>query len=94
MLRCYVVEIFNTVNIPVLALFGEKDMNVDWHKTKSLYERTLGPNTDLVIKSFAGCNHNMLECKTGGFYEFQDSDLVRKRCAGFLNALEDWLGER
>lgn len=84
----------STVNIPVLALFGARDMNVDWRKTKLVYERTLGQHTDLVIKSFPNCNHNMLQCETGGFYEFQDYDLPRKRCEGFLDAIESWLHDR
>lgn len=83
--------ILSNVKVPVLALFGENDMNVDWKKTKSLYERTIGKNTDLTIKSFPNCNHNIHECKTGGFYEFQDDNLPYKRCDGFLDAIEDWL---
>ena len=69
-------------------------MNVDWKKTKSLYERTIAQHTDFTIKSFPNCNHNILECKTGGFYEFQDNDLPYKRCEGFLDAIEDWINER
>ncbi|WP_420320487.1 alpha/beta hydrolase family protein [Flagellimonas sp.] len=86
--------ILSNIDCPVLALFGENDMNVDWRKTKSLYERTLADNTDLTIKSFPYCNHNILECETGGFYEFQDNNLPYKRCEGFLDAIEDWLSER
>lgn len=88
------VENFDTilsgVNCPVLALFGENDMNVDWMLTKSLYEKALN-NTDLTIKSFQGCNHNMFNSKTGGFYEFQDNNLPRKRCDGFLDSITNWL---
>ena len=87
-------SILSGVKSPVLALFGEMDMNVDWKKTKSLYERTLGPNTDLTIRSFPHCNHNILECQTGGFYEFQDNNLTRKRCDGFLDTIKEWLKER
>lgn len=83
--------ILSTVNCPVLALFGEKDMNVDWTKTKLLYENTLGQNTDLTIKSFPDCNHNLFQCETGGFYEIQDTNLPWKRCDGFLDAIGDWL---
>lgn len=79
------------VDCPVLALFGEEDKNVDWQKTKALYEQTLGPNTDLTIRSFAGCNHNMFEAETGGFFEFQDSDLPYVRCRGMLEAMSAWL---
>ncbi len=87
-------EILSNIKSPVLALFGETDMNVDWKKTRLLYKKTLGQNTDLTIHSFPNCNHNIFECKTGGFYEFQDNKLPYKRCDGFLNTIEDWLNKR
>ncbi len=79
------------VTCPVLALFGEKDMNVDWTLTRSLYQRTLGVNTDLHIQSFPDGNHNLFQCKTGGFYEFQDDGLPWIRSEGFLEAMANWL---
>lgn len=87
-------KILSNIDCPVLALFGEKDMNVDWNRTKALYESTLGPNTDLVIKSFPECNHNMFKCKTGGFYEFQDNNLLWNRCDSFLDTMADWLAKK
>ncbi|MEO1031413.1 MAG: alpha/beta hydrolase [Bacteroidota bacterium] len=81
------------INCPVLAIFGEKDMHVDWKKTKALYEKTLGKTTDLTIKSFPDTNHNLYKCKTGGFYEFQDHDLPWERPEGFLQTLSDWLAQ-
>ena len=86
-------RILSNVNIPVLALFGEKDMNVDWKKTKALYEQIIAPKTDLTVKSFPSCNHNIIKCETGGFYEFQDNDIPYERCDGFLDAIEEWLKE-
>lgn len=86
-------EQLSQIHIPVLALFGEKDRNVDWKKSKALYERTLGQHTDLTIQSFPNCNHNMYQCKTGGFYEMQDDKLPWDRCVGFLETMADWLEE-
>lgn len=86
--------ILSKINSPVLALFGESDRNVDWKKTKLLYEKSMAQNTDLTIKSFPNCNHNIHKCQTGGFYEFQDNNLPYKRCDGFLEVIEDWLNER
>lgn len=86
--------ILSNINCPVLALFGEKDLNVDWTKTKDIYERTLAPNTDLTIKSFPNCNHNLFECNTGGFYEFQDDGLPWDRCEGVLDVMTSWLEDR
>lgn len=86
-------SILSAINCPVLAVFGENDMNVDWMKTKLLYENTLGQNTDLTIKSFPNCNHNLFQCKTGGFYELQDNNLPYIRCVDFLDAMVDWLNK-
>ncbi|GAB5410059.1 MAG: hypothetical protein BalsKO_24240 [Balneolaceae bacterium] len=83
--------LLSNVHVPVLALFGEKDMNVDWKKTKKLYENTLGQHTDLTVRSFPGCNHNLFKANTGGFYEFEDNDLPWDRCDGFLEIMTDWL---
>lgn len=85
--------ILSNINCPVLALFGENDRNVDWTKTKLLYENTLGRNTDLTIKTFPDCNHNFFKSETGGFYEFQDNNLPWNRCDGFLDTMTDWLAE-
>jgi len=85
--------LLSSVNCPVLALFGEKDMNVDWKKTKALYEKTLGKHTELTVKSFPDGNHNLFKCKTGGFYEFQDTDLPWVRSDGFLKSMRDWLAK-
>ncbi len=40
------------VNVPVLAIFGEKDRNVNWRNTVPLYSETIGknPNASLTIK--------------------------------------------
>jgi alpha/beta superfamily hydrolase len=85
-------SILSDIKCPVLAIFGENDMNIDWVKTKSLYKTTLS-HTNLTIKSFPDCNHNMFHSKTGGFYEMQDKNLPRERCNGFLDAITNWLNE-
>jgi uncharacterized protein len=84
--------LLSDINIPVLALFGEKDQNVDWRKTRELYESTL-TNHELTIRTFPDCNHNLFQCNTGGFYEMEDNQLPWKRCDGFLDAITNWLNE-
>jgi len=87
-------QILSKVNCPVLALFGEDDKNVDWQETATLYQHTLAPNTELTIQSFQNCNHNLFQCNTGGFYEFEDDKLPWNRCDGFLEAMYEWLVKR
>ncbi len=84
-------EMLGRIKCPVLALFGKVDKHVDWRKTKSLYEHTLAPSTDISIQTFPACNHNLFVCKTGGFYEFQDDGLPWTRCPGVLDAMANWL---
>ena len=86
-------QILSEINIPVLALFGEADMAVNWKKTKELYEETMGKSTDLTIKTFPNCNHNMWQTKTGGIYEFEDSSWQYIRCDGFLDSITNWLND-
>lgn len=89
------IENFSTmlskIDIPVLALFGETDMTVDWKKTVILYNNTLQANTNLVLKTFPNCNHNMWQATTGGLYEFENSNWEYKRCDGFLDSITNWL---
>ncbi|RAW00749.1 alpha/beta hydrolase family protein [Pseudochryseolinea flava] len=84
----------SNIRCPVLALFGENDMNVDWKKTKLLYEKTMASKTNLTITSFAHCNHNLFKAPTGGFYEIEDNNLPWTRCDGFLDSLSEWIHER
>lgn len=42
-------DILSGLSIDVLALFGEKDTNVNWHNTKQLYESTIGKKTQCII---------------------------------------------
>ncbi len=85
--------LLSQVNCPVLAIFGEKDKNVDWRRTKTLYEKTLGANTNLTIKTFPNANHNLFKAKTGGFYELEDEKLPYEHPEGYLATISDWLKE-
>lgn len=64
-------DILASIDVPVLALFGEKDTNVNWRNTAALYEKTLGANpaASLTIKTFPNANHNLKKSKTGGIRE-------------------------
>ncbi len=83
-------SILSNIQCPVLAVFGEKDMHVDWRQSKDLYLKNLD-NENLTIKTFPDCNHNIFQCKSGGFYEFQDTNMPYIRCTGFLDTMHDWL---
>ncbi len=64
-------KVLSKINCPVLAIFGDKDCNIDWKKTRALYKRTIGKNSaaSLTTKVLPNCDHGMLQCKTGGIRE-------------------------
>ncbi len=89
-------EILTNMKCPVLALFGEKDTQLDWKSTLNLYKETLGKreNSVLTIKTFPNCNHSIQKCKTGGMYENLSIDGLGGFCDGFFETMTDWLKEQ
>jgi hypothetical protein len=47
------------IHYPVMAVFGEKDTNVAWRRTRKLYEETIGrnPAAELTVLTFPHGNH-------------------------------------
>ncbi|MEO3690315.1 alpha/beta hydrolase family protein [Roseateles paludis] len=84
-------DILAHIDIPVLAVFGEKDSSVDWRRTQALYERTLGRN--LTVLSFANANHNLHQAKTGGLREMMEMQR-REPVPGYREAMAAWLRQR
>jgi uncharacterized protein len=84
--------VLSRVNVPILAVFGEMDRNVNWRDTISLYSRTIGknPNASLTIRTFPNCNHNLQQAHTGGLREMIEMS-ERRACAGYHEAMTDWL---
>lgn len=82
------------IKCPVLAIFGEKDTNVNWRQTIDLYKETIGNKTKakLTIKTFPDCNHNLKSCKTGGIKEsIENSNKYQPPCDGYFETMTDWL---
>jgi hypothetical protein len=80
------------INCPVLAIFGENDSQVDWRKTKKLYEKTLGEESSdlLTIKTFEHCNHSLQKCDSCGIGE--DLTIYNwSACDGYYETMTDWL---
>ncbi len=85
-------KLLSELNIPVLALFGELDSQVDWRGAKSLYEHSIGnkPQADLSIKVFPKCSHAMFKCETGAYGE-DLSQFGWEACEGYLDTMKNWL---
>jgi uncharacterized protein len=67
---------------PVLAVFGERDVLVDWRDSEQIFRESFraGGNPDLTIKVFPNADHNLM---TAG----PDPQFVQ----GYLPLLRDWL---
>lgn len=77
------------IDCPVLALFGANDSQVDWRKTKALYERTLDP-AKTSYRVFENCNHNLQKCITCAYGE-DLSALQWQTCDGYYETMWEWL---
>lgn len=83
-----------SLEVDVLAIFGEKDLNVDWRKTRDFYQATLAdnPEASLAIKAFAGADHNLNLAETGSIREMQAMTAPVK-VDGYYQVQVDWLRE-
>jgi len=87
-------EVLESVSCPVLAIFGENDRNVDWRKTKALYESTIGLNDNpkLTVKVFENADHNLKLSKTGGYLESQTEEYWGNPTVnGYYEVMTEWL---
>jgi len=86
-------KVLRQVNCPVLAIFGEKDSQIDWRKTITLYKKNIGtnPQSTLMIKTFPNGNHNLLRCKTGGLREQLDK---MEFCDSYFESMSGWLKQK
>ncbi len=82
----------SSLDIDVLALFGEKDLNVNWRKTRDLYARTIGANPDasLAIRTFPEADHALNVSETGSLKEMEGMS-VRKKADDYFEAQMEWL---
>ncbi len=87
-------ETLTKINIPVLAIFGEKDSQVDWRRSLALYQKTIGANNNLTYLTLPDCNHNIISCETGLFgesLEELESKGLGKPCEGYYSKIQTWL---
>lgn len=86
-------EVLSALDLPVLALFGNRDTNVDWRKTMALYQETIGANAaaDLSVRVFVGANHNLRQAETGGIREMYGQSRDTPYAEGYLDTMADWL---
>jgi fermentation-respiration switch protein FrsA (DUF1100 family) len=79
------------VKCPVLALFGEKDMQVSPRQNLTVMEKAFkkGGNLDVTFKVFPEANHLFLKAKTGSPSEYASQEKVF--VPGFLDTISSWI---
>ncbi|MEL6688588.1 MAG: alpha/beta hydrolase [Pseudomonadota bacterium] len=93
------IEDFDTMlsqlDVDVLALFGERDLNINWRKVRALYSETIGnnPNATLAIEEFANADHNLNQSETGSLKEMTNQT-PKTKVEGYYATQTDWLKTR
>ncbi|TVR92604.1 MAG: alpha/beta fold hydrolase [Trueperaceae bacterium] len=79
------------VTIPVLAVYGEHDLQVDADFNREPLAEALdrAGNTDATIVTLERSNHLFLETETGDVMEYADLEMAF--APGFLDLVTDWL---
>lgn len=80
--------------VPVLALFGELDVQVDVVQNRAPMEQALtrAGNDDVTVVVFPTANHLFMDAVTGGVQEY--TTLPPDFVPGFLKTIADWLLHR
>lgn len=78
--------------VPVLALFGELDLQVLPSQNRPPMAEALGGNPDVTIRTLPGANHLFQAATTGSPSEYASLD--RAFVPGFLELIADWILER
>jgi hypothetical protein len=79
------------VTVPVLALFGQLDTQVDVSQNRPALEAALkkAGNDDVTVVVFPTANHLFQDAKTGAPSEY--ADLPTEFVPGFLETITDWV---
>ncbi|MEM1257273.1 MAG: alpha/beta fold hydrolase [Bacteroidota bacterium] len=85
------VSVLEKVSCPVLAVNGEKDLQVPPKENLTAIENALkkGGNTDVTVMEFPGLNHLFQECETGSPTEYGEIEQTFSPLA--LEAISDWI---
>ncbi len=87
-------EDWRRVTVPVLALFGALDVQVDLDQNRDPLETALAEagNDDVTVHVFPRANHLFLEAVSGDLDEYHTLEMAF--VPSLLEAISDWLAER
>jgi uncharacterized protein len=82
------------VKCPVLAVNGEKDLQVPWKENLEAIEKALreGGNTQVTVKAFPNLNHLFQTCKTGAPTEY--GKIEETIHPAVLETIAEWIAAR
>lgn len=91
------IEIIETLTIPVLAFFGEKDTQVDPFQGTEAYKKALAKagNQNFRVELIPNADHNIILCKTGSMKERNRRSRKewQNYAPEYLEIMENWLRE-
>jgi hypothetical protein len=79
---------------PTLAIFGDRDVQVDWRTSVRIYKESFkkARNRDLTIKIYAGAGHNLY--RTSVPHMDSGSSSSSTFVDGYLDLMVGWLRTR
>ncbi len=85
--------VLSNLDVDTLAVFGDRDRNIDWSEVYALYEETLGQNPDASLQQhvFEGADHVINLAETGCIREMRSR--VGVKPDGYYELQMDWLRE-
>ena len=86
------MTLIKDVTIPVLAIFGEKDTQIDPFQGAEVYESTLkkAGNQFYKVRMFPEADHGIVKAETGCMQE-QRERRSRSYVPGYMELMSDWL---
>ncbi|MDX1393304.1 MAG: alpha/beta fold hydrolase [Gemmatimonadota bacterium] len=78
--------------VPVLAIFGERDLQVTPSQNRGPLAEALGANPDVTIETLPGANHLFQTATTGSPAEY--ATLPKEFVPGFLDLISSWIVDR
>ncbi|WP_412546796.1 alpha/beta hydrolase family protein [Maricaulis sp. MIT060901] len=86
--------LLSNLDVDTLALFGDRDRNIDWRQVYALYDETLGQNPEASLQQhvFEGADHVITLAETGCIREMRARQSSVKP-DGYYQMQLDWLRE-
>jgi hypothetical protein len=86
------VETYRKLDVPVLAILGGKDIQVEIEENAAAYEKAFAGKNDARVERFASVNHLLQTAETGAMSEYGTiTETVNPKILGLV---AKWIGER